>query len=54
MWAAARFGWRFKPFAALDFRRARGDFGARAAGLIGALRGRMSGGYAWRIIRCTI
>ena len=30
--------WRpFKPFAALDFRPARGDFGARLAGLIGAL-----------------
>lgn len=27
--------WRpFKPFAALDFRPARGDFGARLAGLI--------------------
>lgn len=30
--------WRpFKPFAALDFRPARGDFGARLAGPIGAL-----------------
>jgi hypothetical protein len=32
--AAARFWRPFKPFAALDFRRARGDFGARLAGLI--------------------
>ena len=37
--AARRFWRSFKPFAALDFRRARGEFGARAAGLIGALRG---------------
>jgi len=33
-WAAGA-DWRpFKPFAALDFRPARGDFGARLAGLI--------------------
>ena len=32
---AAAWFWRpFKPFAALDFRSARGDFGARLAGLI--------------------
>jgi rhodanese-related sulfurtransferase len=36
-WAAAGFWRRFKPFAALDFRPARGDFGARLAGPIGAL-----------------
>jgi rhodanese-related sulfurtransferase len=38
--------WRpFKPFAALDFRSARGDFDARLAGLIWALAGGLSGGY---------
>ena len=38
--------WRpFKPFAALDFRPARGDFGARLAGLIVSPRGGLSGGY---------
>jgi rhodanese-related sulfurtransferase len=36
-WAAAGFWRPFKPFAALDFRPARGDFGARLAGSIGAL-----------------
>ena len=35
--AAARFWRSFKPFAALDFRRARGDFGGHAAGLMGDL-----------------
>ena len=43
-WAAVWFWLPFKPFAALDFRAARGDFGARLAGLIGALRGGLSGG----------
>ena len=33
-WVAARFWRSFKPFTALDFRPARGDFGARLAGLI--------------------
>ena len=32
---ATRFWRRIKPFAALDFRNARGDFGARLAGLNG-------------------
>jgi len=36
-WAAAGFWRPFKPFAALDFRPARGEFGARLAGPIGAL-----------------
>jgi hypothetical protein len=31
-WLAARFWHPFKPFAALDFRTARGDFGARWLG----------------------
>jgi hypothetical protein len=35
-----------KPFGALDFRRARGDLGARLAGPIWALAGRLSGGFA--------
>jgi len=33
-WAAVRFCRLFKPFAALDFRPARSDFGARLAGPI--------------------
>jgi len=33
-WAVAWFWRPFKLFAALDFRPARGDFGARLAGLI--------------------
>lgn len=33
-----------KPFGALDFHRARGDFGARLAGPIWALAGGLSGG----------
>jgi rhodanese-related sulfurtransferase len=36
-WAAARFWRPFNPLAALDFRPARGDFGARLAGHIGVL-----------------
>jgi hypothetical protein len=53
-WPARRFWRSFKPFATLDFRRARGEFGARAAGLIGALRGDLFGRICWRTIRCTI
>ena len=36
-WASARFWRPFKPFATLDFRPARGDFGARLAGPIWSL-----------------
>jgi rhodanese-related sulfurtransferase len=42
---SSRFRPPFKPFAALDFRPARGDFGARLAGPIWALAGSLSGGY---------
>jgi rhodanese-related sulfurtransferase len=44
-WAAAWFWRPFKPFAALDFRPARGDFGARLAGAYRSPRGGLSGGY---------
>ena len=50
--AAARLWRSLKPFAALDFRRARGDFGPGAAGLIGALT-RVFGRICWRTITCT-
>ena len=43
---ATRFWRRIKPFAALDFRNARGDFGARLAGLNGIPQSRLSGGYS--------
>ena len=53
-WAAVWFWLPFKPFAALDFRAARGDFGARLAGLIGARAAGCQEDIAWRTIRCTI
>ena len=55
MGRAAAWFWRpFKSFAALDFRSVRGDFGARSAGLIGALAAGCQEDIAWRTIRCTI
>jgi hypothetical protein len=51
---AAGFLQPFKPFAALDFRAARGDFGARLAGPIGALAAGCQEDIAWRTIRYTI